>query len=132
MTDVRHGIGLRGYAQRDPLVEYKNEGFSMFDRMLNEIEDNIVRRFYKVRVVKRSPTVDVDRAQAVHEEAKSLPKPAMGAQSPSGVPSKSEDARPGKVSKQKTVVKGRKVGRNEPCPCGSGKKYKKCCYPKYE
>jgi len=140
MTDLRHGIGLRGYAQKNPLIEYKNEGFAMFDRMLAQMEDNIVRRFFKVRVVKRSSEVDVERAQTVKEDAGSaVSKLGSGASSGSGSGRKTQgasgrsvpDQRPGRVSKQKTVVKGKKVGRNSPCPCGSGKKYKKCCYPKY-
>lgn len=106
MTDLREGISLRNLAQKDPLVEYKNEGFEMFDEMLRKIDEFVVTRFFKVRLVSNEPV----RRQQV---------------------SSSEDNRPGKVGKQKTVKKGNKVGRNDPCPCGSGKKYKKCCYPKY-
>jgi preprotein translocase subunit SecA len=139
MTDLRHGIELRGYAQRDPLVEYKNEGFTMFERMLRQMEDNIIRRFFKVRVVERAPTADIERAAAIHEDLKGptptsaasqLPMPRRDDRAPLGA--SSADRRPGDVSKQKTVVNAKKVGRNDPCPCGSGKKYKKCCYPKYE
>jgi preprotein translocase subunit SecA len=112
MTDLRHGIGLRGYAQKNPLIEYKNEGFSLFDLLLSQLEDSIVRRFYKVKVVKRQSEVEkIAQRERV---------------------TTSSDNRPGKVEKQKTVIKPtKKPGRNDPCPCGSGKKYKKCCYPKY-
>lgn len=106
MTDLREGISLRNLAQKDPLVEYKNEGFEMFDEMLRKIDDFVVTRFFKVRLVSNEPV----KQQQV---------------------TSSEDNRPGKVGKQKTIKKGNKVGRNDPCPCGSGKKYKKCCYPKY-
>jgi preprotein translocase subunit SecA len=102
MTDLREGISLRNLAQRDPLVEYKNEGFEMFDSMLKKIDEFVLTRLFKVRLVKREE-------QAAMETKKE------------------EDSRPGKVGKQKTVKKGNKVGRNDPCPCGSGKKYKKCC-----
>ena len=105
MGDLREGISLRNLAQRDPLVEYKNEGYSLFDNMLNGIDESIVNRFFKVRLVRR------ENSQR---------------------PIQSRDNRPGKVGKQQTVKRGKKVGRNDPCPCGSGKKYKKCCYPKYE
>ncbi len=105
MGDLREGISLRNLAQRDPLVEYKNEGYSLFDNMLNGIDESIVNRFFKVRLVRRE---NIQR------------------------PIRSRDNRPGKVGKQQTVKRGKKVGRNDPCPCGSGKKYKKCCYPKYE
>ena len=107
MTDLREGISLRNLAQRDPLVEYKNEGFAMFDEMLKKIDEFVVTRFFKVRLVKREQ------------------------QAPIRVNS-NQDSRPGKVGKVKTITRGKKVGRNDPCPCGSGKKYKKCCYPKYE
>ncbi len=106
MTDLREGISLRNLAQRDPLVEYKNEGFEMFDSMLKKIDEFVITRFFKVRLVKK-------------EEQKQIRV------------NSNEDNRPGKVAKQKTITNGNKVGRNDPCPCGSGKKYKKCCYPKY-
>ncbi|MCD4756633.1 SEC-C domain-containing protein [bacterium] len=110
MGDLREGISLRNLAQRDPLVEYKNEGFEMFDSMLGSIDESVVNRFFKVRIVKREAPVLPQKIQQM----------------------RMSDNRPGKVAKQTTVQKGMKVGRNEPCPCGSGKKYKKCCYPKYE
>ena len=114
MQDLREGISLRNLAQRDPLVEYKNEGFKLFDDMLRSVDENTVNRFFKVRVIRRE---DQFRApvRTQKEEVKSL-----------------TDNRPGKVEKQQTVKRSStKVGRNDPCPCGSGKKYKKCCYPKY-
>lgn len=112
MTDLRHGIGLRGYAQKNPLVEYKNEGFNMFEKMLSELEDAIVKRFYKVKVMQRKS-----------ESEKVATREKMQVQS---------DSRPGKVEKQETFErKSEKPGRNDPCPCGSGKKYKKCHYPEY-
>jgi preprotein translocase subunit SecA len=114
MADLREGISLRNLAQRDPLVEYKNEGFEMFDKMFDSINQSVRDRFFKVRVVKRDTPVAPTNIKTE--------KP----------PVDRSDNRPGKVSKQKTITKGTKVGRNDPCPCGSGKKYKKCCYPKYE
>jgi preprotein translocase subunit SecA len=113
MQDLREGISLRNLAQRDPLVEYKNEGFRLFEDMLKSVDSNVVSRFFKVRVVRRDTPMRAP-VQTKKEEVKSL-----------------NDNRPGKVSKQQTVRKSGKVGRNDPCPCGSGKKYKKCCYPKY-
>jgi len=114
MQDLREGISLRNLAQRDPLVEYKNEGFRLFDSMLRSIDDNTVNRFFKVRVVKREDQLRMP-VKTEKEQVKSL-----------------NDNRPGQVEKQQTVKRSStKVGRNDPCPCGSGKKYKKCCYPKY-
>ena len=114
MADLREGISLRNLAQRDPLVEYKNEGFEMFNAMFDSISQSVRDRFFKVRIVKKdSPALTRN----------------MKTQKPQLV---KKDNRPGNVSNQKTVKKSIKVGRNDPCPCGSGKKYKKCCYPKYE
>ncbi len=144
MTDLREGIGLRGYAQRDPLVEYKNEGFSRFEEMLAKVEGDISRRFFKVRLVKKSDAESMaEQGQAVHKEN----EPGVDESDVAGAaktggrlskvldraarPKPPQDRRPGKVNKQKTVVKGETPGRNDPCPCGSGKKYKKCCHPKY-
>jgi len=114
MQDLREGISLRNLAQRDPLVEYKNEGFRLFDSMLRSIDENTVTRFFKVRVVRNQSPLQAP-IQTQKNQVQSL-----------------SDNRPGNVSKQQTVRKGTKVGRNDPCPCGSGKKYKKCCYPKFE
>jgi preprotein translocase subunit SecA len=114
MADLREGISLRNLAQRDPLVEYKNEGFEMFDKMFDSINQSVRDRFFKVRVVKKDAPSRVKNLK--------LEKPQV----------QKRDNRPGNVDKQQTVTKSMKVGRNDPCPCGSGKKYKKCCYPKYE
>lgn len=114
MQDLREGISLRNLAQRDPLVEYKNEGFRLFDSMLRSVDENTVGRFFKVRVVRNQSPMQAP-IQTQKEQVESM-----------------SDSRPGNVSKQQTVKKGTKVGRNDPCPCGSGKKYKKCCYPKFE
>ncbi|MDX9739277.1 MAG: SEC-C metal-binding domain-containing protein [Candidatus Dojkabacteria bacterium] len=114
MQDLREGISLRNLAQRDPLVEYKNEGFRLFDTMLRSIDENSVTRFFKVRVVRNQGPVQAP-IQTKKEEVKSL-----------------TDSRPGNVSKQQTVKRSTKIGRNDPCPCGSGKKYKKCHYPDFE
>lgn len=110
MQDLREGISLRNLAQKDPLVEYKNEGFRLFDSMLKSIDENVVNRFFKVRIVRRDTPLRVP-LQAKKDEVKSL-----------------TDSRPGQVGKPSTVKRSsKKVGRNDPCPCGSGKKYKRCC-----
>ena len=110
MQDLREGISLRNLAQKDPLVEYKNEGFRLFDSMLKSIDENVVNRFFMVRIVRRDTPLRVP-LQAKKDEVKSL-----------------TDSRPGQVGKPSTVKRSsKKVGRNDPCPCGSGKKYKRCC-----
>ena len=105
MSELRKGIGLRGYAQEDPIVAYKREGFDMFEQMTAMIQQETVRRMFVVRVQGKGP--ERERVAKVTSES------AGG---------------DGTVKKQpvrKTAAQ--KVGRNDPCPCGSGKKYKKCC-----
>jgi len=117
MTDLREGIYLRNIAQKDPLVEYKNEGFAMFDEMLANIDRSVVNRFFKVRVVRREKNSPEDRGKA---QKKAEPA-TYAAQKPAS----------GESKRSVPVKRSVKIGRNDPCPCESGKKYKKCCYPKY-
>ena len=96
MDQLRNGISLRAYAQRDPLIEYKFEAFDAFQIMIESIKEDVVRYILRVRVVEKQ------------EERK-----IITAGSPDDI--------------KKPVKVGSKIGRNDPCPCGSGKKYKKCC-----
>ncbi|MFC1686660.1 preprotein translocase subunit SecA [Patescibacteria group bacterium] len=124
MEMLRAGIGLRGYGQRDPLVEYKREGFDMFQRLLKAVENNLVTTIYKVQILKQpSPMEDQQEARG------SMPaSPADGSASQKGLGGSGESPteKAAEEYTQKTKKK-QKVGRNDPCPCGSGKKYKKCC-----
>ena len=104
MEDLKRGIGLRSYAQHDPVVEYRIEGFDMFDEMINEIRNDTARMILTVRI--RSAQDEPKREQVA--------KP-------------SEPAGDGTDVKRPVVRKHAKIGRNDPCPCGSGLKYKKCC-----
>ena len=104
MDHLRDGIGLRGYAQVDPLRAYQKEGFEMFESMIQRIQEDTVRTLFLIRVQKQEPIPFLPRRQA------SLSFSHGGSDEPQPV--------------KKTA---KKVGRNEPCPCGSGKKYKKCC-----
>ncbi|MCY3758210.1 MAG: SEC-C metal-binding domain-containing protein [Acidobacteria bacterium] len=108
MDQLKEGIGLRGYGQRDPLVEYKKESFATFEQMMDGIEEQSLRYLYLLQPVEDKDKVrEMERRQRKQEMVMG---PAEEA---------SEPRRP--------VVRGPKIGRNEPCPCGSGKKYKKCC-----
>ncbi|MBQ9980827.1 MAG: preprotein translocase subunit SecA [Oscillospiraceae bacterium] len=104
MHELRQGVSLRGYAQTDPVVEYKREGFEMFDEMNRAIREETVRRVYLARV---------QRGEEVKRQEVAKVTGASGATD-------------GSVKRQ-PVKNTNKVGRNDPCPCGSGKKYKKCC-----
>lgn len=119
MEDVRTGINLRGYAQKDPLIEYKNEAFGQFERLVKSIDDGIVNRFFKVNIVTESHVHNHDHDHS-HEQTNQ-------AASEIGLNAKNKEIREeGKTEKQTSL---KKLGRNDPCPCGSGKKWKKCHYP---
>ncbi|MDX1763709.1 MAG: preprotein translocase subunit SecA [bacterium] len=108
MDALKEGIGLRGYGQRDPLLEYKKEGFNMFQDSLERIDENSITTLFHIQI-ERPEEVELARARQRQEMHLSHGQSGGGA------------------TKAKTVVKGEKIGRNAPCPCGSGKKYKKCC-----
>lgn len=116
MDHLKQGIGLRGYGQKKPLDEYKKEGFNLFLRMVETVKQQTVSTLMRVRVVQED---DVDRLEAERRERLKqeraqaiLNKGAAGESAPVAQPARRE---------------GAKIGRNAPCPCGSGKKYKKCC-----
>ncbi|MGN1059413.1 MAG: SEC-C metal-binding domain-containing protein, partial [Clostridia bacterium] len=100
MDQLRNGINLRAYAQRDPVVEFKFEGYNMFEEMIAAIREDTIKYLFHARIEappERKMAAEPIRAGLAGEEEK------------------------------KPVQKTEKVGRNDPCPCGSGKKYKKCC-----
>ncbi|GMR22210.1 MAG: preprotein translocase subunit SecA [Acidobacteriota bacterium] len=128
MDHLKEGIGLRGYGQRDPLMEYKKESFSMFEAMWDRVEEEIVRILFLLQPV-REPAFAA--RPAARPSRLSFNDPAA---TPSAFEGQSRSAGPrresqGGVDAAVTTVKRStaKVGRNAPCPCGSGKKYKKCC-----
>jgi preprotein translocase subunit SecA len=128
MDQLKEGVGLRSFAQRDPLIEYKREGFEMFQAMYASIHQEVAEIIFKIRQAgpsQRFKSVfnSVPR-QFVHNEISGLSQSAAR-QSPSMVPgAPAGESPPASAPIRKS---GPKVGRNDPCPCGSGKKYKKCC-----
>jgi preprotein translocase subunit SecA len=107
MDHLKEGIGLRGYGQRDPLREYQKEGYDLFLDLLERIDSETIEKLFMLQLAKEPPRL----------------KPELSAPK-QFVLSRGSDQTP----EVKTVKReGRKVGRNDPCPCGSGKKYKKCC-----
>jgi preprotein translocase subunit SecA len=109
---LKEGIGLRGYGQRDPLVEYKKESFDLFQDMMERIQDRVVKYLWKMEVVLEQEQAEVPRVQRISPQ-----KPKQQPMFFSG----SAGSEPQTVRRKEA-----KVGRNDPCPCGSGKKYKKC------
>ncbi len=111
MDHLRDGIGLRGYGQKDPLIEYKREGFDLFAGMMERVKSDTIDRLFHVQAVR-------------HEGAQAAPPPpVISRPQPKLTLNRGEEP----VATQTTVHRAdNKVGRNDPCPCGSGKKYKKC------
>jgi len=157
MDHLKEGIGLRGYGQHDPLVEYKRESFTLFEEMMEHFEEETVRYLYMMRVV------DENGDEVSYAAKAGVPKPVASGRAeaepvlqtvPAAVSAQErtprrmqtslddvekqfqrrksrelEQARragAGQAEAVQQVVRGEKVGRNDPCPCGSGKKYKKC------
>ena len=142
MDELKQGIGNRAYGQKDPLVEYKKESFELFTAMMDRIEDESVRYLYFLQVSTGSgPVLPFPAEEEAEEEA---PRPDASEQQRQAAKSSMEDFTRNIQRKKekemaelqfvggdgstgpKQVVAGQKVGRNDPCPCGSGKKYKKC------
>ena len=123
MDHLRGGIGLRGYGQRNPLLEYKKEGFEMFQMMRDLREQNVVERLFQNLSQERALTDDEKRALLAEQKRKEQERAAEAMRRANRL----GGGRRGPVAKPVTVRReGSKVGRNDPCPCGSGKKYKKC------
>lgn len=114
VEDLREGINLRGYGQLDPLVEYKNEAYSMFERLISDINFEVTRRLFKIEV-------NIGTSQ----------QPRMVLQSASAIDpfSQSQQQQKSDTVPQPINNPHKKLGRNDPCWCGSGKKYKRCHYP---
>ena len=114
MESLREGVGLRGYAQQDPLVEYKKEAYASFEKLIGAIEGEVARRIFRVQV---APSPPVSRQIQTNIDTQDQ----MGLSQLSQTP-----LRPSPGS---GLRRGKKIGRNDPCWCGSGKKWKKCHYP---
>ncbi|MEK7513651.1 MAG: preprotein translocase subunit SecA [Patescibacteria group bacterium] len=130
IDDLREGIGLRGYAQRDPLVEYKAEAFTSFEKLMGNIDYEIARKVFRVQVSQQPPMpMTAPKAEEIIPEA---PKPQAAAPSSFAAAfAKDGSNTSGRVPEvhQTASSKHEKLGRNDPCWCNSGKKFKKCHYP---
>src|SRR3954469_16159566 len=115
---LKQGIGLVGYGQKDPLVEYKKESFDMFQAMLDRIDTATIRSLFNLQVV----------TEQAPEQIQQRRPPRRGTRLTFSGPNQGAAAAGEEAARTKTITRDQpKVGRNEPCPCGSGKKYKKCC-----
>lgn len=111
MDHLREGVGLRGYAQLDPLNEYKREGFDMFSEMMVSCSENICEKLFRVQPVSDTEIEQLERKRRQEQQRMTLSGGGDGS---------------AEQQKPKPVRREKKIGRNDPCPCGSGKKYKKC------
>ena len=112
LDHLKEGIGLRGYGQRDPKQEYKKESYEIFQQMKEHIEDSVVKKLFLFEPVSAEQLAQQHRRRQAPPADMRFSAPFKSAQ---------------RQKPQTMVRKGEKVGRNDPCPCGSGKKYKKCC-----
>jgi preprotein translocase subunit SecA len=120
MDHLKEGIGLRGYGQRDPLTEYKREAFDLFEDMVGRVRTTVVEWLFKLQVAREAPP-----------DGRPAPTPASPDRTPRPVPRPEVALTYGAPERRVEAARGGpRVGRNEPCPCGSGKKYKKCCLAK--
>ena len=132
MDALRDGIGLRGYGQKDPKLEYKREGFEMFQSMLFQIREGVFRALTRVRVQPAEPAPAEDAVEEGNAPAEAPQQEAPKAKPTLSLRHKENDdlaysgSQTTDAGNQPAKAKPR-VGRNDPCPCGSGKKYKKCC-----
>ena len=125
MDQLRDGIGLRAYAQRDPVNEYKLESYDMFEEMVHLIREDTVRYLYQIRIEKapeRQSTAKVTSTNQPNEAG-----PVQRRQAAGTMRALNNRPQTNQGPAQQPVKVAKKIGRNDPCPCGSGKKYKNCC-----
>jgi preprotein translocase subunit SecA len=147
MDHLKEGISLRGYGQKDPLIEYKKESFVLFQDMLQRFDEEALKFLFHLQPKEGAPQARQAQTFQPLDEANEAPAAANGAAAEAVPDSSIEDftrdirrkkereleqvrmagGGDGSASQVKQIIKGDKVGRNDPCPCGSGKKYKKCC-----
>ncbi len=121
LDDLRDGVRLRGYAQKDPLVEYRKEGYDMFQKLMAQFEYNLARKIFRLEPVSPQPSAPQNVIEGRGESMTNNPQ----------VENNNSESISPVLPSSESVKKESTVGRNDPCPCGSGKKYKKCCYPKF-
>jgi len=147
MDQLKSGVGLRGYAQVDPKVEYKREGYDKFQMLLSTIAEEVTSLLFRLEVKTEdqkkleqrweSAVVPAGRASGAAGGAAAGPRAAAPASAATlAAMQRGRERAAAQAGRQgptaPIVRKGSRVGRNDDCPCGSGKKYKRCCFPKFE
>ena len=131
LDHLKEGIGLRGYAQKDPLVEYKRESFDLFQAMKERVDTEMVRYLWRLRPVPQGESAEGARPARRQSASVTLNDPSASASAFAGAPAAGRRPQPTRTGGDDAAVRtvrrdSPKVGRNDPCPCGSGRKYKKC------
>ncbi|MCM8762725.1 MAG: SEC-C metal-binding domain-containing protein, partial [Candidatus Omnitrophica bacterium] len=131
IDELREGIGLRAYAQRDPLLAYKHEGYQAFQEMLSMIKKEMLSHLFRVKITE-APVIEKRETYPVnvsysHKTLQQFDTEQKRAEETERERIAVQKVAPEHYSKPAPYIAGKKVGRNAPCPCGSGKKYKKCC-----
>ncbi len=129
MDHLKEGIGLRGYGQKNPLQEYKKEAFSLFDDLSRRMQEDVVEKLYSVQVARQEDVQRMEEGQAAQRPMQMLHggQAALQQPQPATPPAPGRPDTPPRAARPVQAVRDTpKVGRNAPCPCGSGKKYKKC------
>ncbi len=126
MDHLKEGIGLRGYGQKNPLQEYKKEAFSLFDDLSRRMQEDVVEKLYSVQVARQEDVQRMEEGQAAQRPMQMLHGGQATLQQPQRAAQGGQNGQPPAERPVQAVRDTPKVGRNAPCPCGSGKKYKKC------
>jgi preprotein translocase subunit SecA len=143
MDDLRHGVNLRAYGQRDPLIEYKKEAFEMFESLMTTIKSKVVSSEFRSATISRMRTlfgmmsqnaahtnqdeISIEASTSGAEPSQANASPAPAASVADVFASMMSSSRAGVAAPVSSQAAAQTTGRNDPCPCGSGKKYKKCC-----
>jgi preprotein translocase subunit SecA len=125
MDHLKEGVGLRAYGQKDPLIEYKRDGFALFSAMMAGIKESVIPMLLRMEAVRREEAPVPQEDMRLRQYKESRPEFNLGTAA-TGTPAEGGEAAPAQPMVQPIRRKVPKVGRNEPCPCGSGKKYKQC------
>ena len=127
MDRLREGIGLRGYGQRNPLLEYKKEGTNMYMLMTSLRDEAVVSQLLRMELAEDEEVPEVSKGAAKKMVATGAVNPPRPAPTPQAAEPAPEPKRPSPGAEAVAVAKELGLGRNDPCPCGSGRKFKKCC-----
>jgi preprotein translocase subunit SecA len=131
MDHLREGIGLRGYGQKDPLLEYKREGFQLFQNMIRQFREDVLEKIFHIQIAEERQVAQMRMPRTPLRPASAVSMGRGVAPTAANIPASGPGLAVGRTTPSSTPAQQPvhlpKVGRNDPCPCGSGKKYKKCC-----